>query len=109
MVAERRHARERGMQFHKEKPQAAAMRARLWRSMRILRIFSRNELTAVSGITTRGVTWRFLHALEREGYLTSEPRGRAHRLVYRLAKDTGPVAPRPFSDGTIFDPNLIPR
>lgn len=108
MVSAFKHARERGMQLHKEKPGVAAMRERIWRSMRILRTFTRGDLMAVSQ-SSRGVTWRFLQALVKHGYLRPMRAGREHKMVYTLILDTGPVPPRPFADGTLFDLNLIPR
>jgi hypothetical protein len=51
----------------------------------------------------------YLNALAKNGYVKAACVGPSHKMAYTLIADTGPIAPRPFSDGSILDPNLIPR
>jgi hypothetical protein len=106
MVAELKHAKARGIQMHPQRE--AAMRDRIWRSMRIMRRFTRGDLMATANASS-SVTWRYLNALAKNGYVKAARVGPSHKMAYTLIADTGPLAPRPFSDGSIFDPNLIPR
>jgi hypothetical protein len=98
-VGMRKQAPQRGMQ----------VRQRLWRSMRMLRQFSVPDLEATAE-AERSHIGVFIRALVAAGYVQVEqPRQNGKRgghAVYRLIRNTGPVAPRLATDG-LYDANLI--
>lgn len=90
-------------------PMAAGLgRARLWKSMRHLRMFTRPDLEATAEVKAHAVA-AYVSALIRSGYLLSvSPYQRGvpgGEEKFRLVKNTGPAAPRVLRDGSIFDPN----
>jgi hypothetical protein len=93
-----------------EKP-AANGRDRMWSAMRILRQFSIPDLAAVAVCKNHSAEI-FVYALFRNGYLrVVRPRASGVKMgsaIYALVNDTGPLAPRLRSDGTVYDANLAP-
>ena len=81
----------------------------LWQCMRVLRIFTLPQLRAVTGCSAHNAK-RYVRCLEQAGYvrrLRERQRGVAgSHTVFALIEDTGPVAPRGQTDGTLYDPNL---
>jgi hypothetical protein len=82
------------------------VRENLWRSMRILRSFTRGQLAAVVEREPGSVS-RYVTALHRAGYLRRTQIIEAGRrgASWRLVRDTGPVAPVLRRNGTVYDPN----
>ena len=75
----------------------------LWRTMKILHTFTRDELHAHVLLTHRigrAATLRYTHALIKAGYLRSAGRGRL-----TLIANTGPLPPQIGTDGSVADPN----
>lgn len=77
--------------------------------MRVLRRFTAPDLCVTSGIKTVNVQ-RYLRYLAAAGYLRlvrENVNGLAgsYRL-YQLIRDTGPHAPIPWSERTVYDPNV---
>ncbi len=72
---------------------------KLWKQVRVLRRFSKDDLIDVSGLTPQNVT-SFLYAYRKAGYLKSP--GRAGGS-WRLVKDPGPARPgyRGEDDGSV--------
>lgn len=95
----------KGEHRHKGSSQA---RANAWRSMRILREFTVDQLVATAGIG-KANAYKYVRQLELAGYL-----GRMREpiryevggsIVYRLLRNTGPEAPIAWLKGGCFDPN----
>jgi len=85
------------------------VRAHAWRSMRILRRFTRPQLqTTVTGLTETNAA-KFIRTLRRAGYLrvTQEHvSGRSGSYdVFQLIRDTGPLCPVCWGDGQVYDLN----
>lgn len=82
-------------------------RYKLWRSMRVLKSFTYQELctTADAGVENAR---RYLRGLVRAGYVIrlNPNAGRKRVQVFSLVRDTGPHAPRISADWKIFDLNL---
>lgn len=75
----------------------------LWRTMKILHTFTRDELHAHVLLTHRigrAATLRYTHALIKAGYLRSAGKGRL-----TLTANTGPLPPQVGTDGSVADPN----
>lgn len=81
-------------------------RARAWRSMRILRTFTQAELQMTAEIRRANVKF-FVARLLDAGYLriATPRRGGYSPNRYRLVRDSGPLAPIPWKNGEVFDPN----
>jgi hypothetical protein len=83
-------------------------RDRAWQSIRILRQFTLSDLVATAEIG-RDNARKFVTGLCRAGYVRlAQPKRNGHRgghAVFRLARDTGPHAPRLQSDGRTYDTN----
>lgn len=80
----------------------------MWRGMKILRIFSPQDLVAhaaMAGITIKPVTaLTYCQWLARGGYLTPlHAKGESPR--YRFVRDTGPKAPQILRVKTLYDVN----
>jgi len=81
----------------------------MWRGMKILRIFSPQDLVAhaaMAGITIKPVTaLTYCQWLARGGYLTPlHAKGESPR--YRFVRDTGPKAPQILRVKTLYDANI---
>lgn len=76
--------------------------------MRILRTFTVPDLTATADASETN-TVKYVRGLYRAGYLRcvrqKDSGRRGGHPVYRLVRDTGPLAPRLQRDGTTYDPN----
>lgn len=86
--------------------QREQMRARIWRSMRVMRRFTIADLCA----TAEARPWfvaNYAAGLIKHGYLLTSSAKANRRQVCILARDTGPKPPRPRADGSIDDPNLV--
>lgn len=90
---------------YQRKPRA---RDRIWQSMRILRSFTIPTLMATAEASETNVM-RYVRGLLAASYLyVVKPRDSGRRgghAVYRLIRDTGPIAPRLQRNGTTYDPN----
>lgn len=75
----------------------------MWRTMKILHTFTREELyahVAITHPTGRAAVTRYVRFLSRAGYLRGAG---GQRLA--LASNTGPLPPHVGEDGTVYDPN----
>lgn len=90
-------------------------RDRLWRSAKMLRVFTAPELALAASIEGAPVRLHeartYLGFLHRAGYLTVHaPACTAPRLhrrtTYRFLKNTGPLAPMVTRSRAVWDPNL---
>ncbi|WP_435100791.1 hypothetical protein [Arhodomonas sp. AD133] len=83
-------------------------RARLWQSMRVLRVFDTPSLCATAEAGADNAK-RYVRALERVGVVRLQrPRQsgvKGGHAVHRLIRDLGPHAPRVQTDGRVWDPN----
>lgn len=81
-------------------------RARVWRSMRILKRFTYSDLQATAETSRRNIS-NYVGSLHEAGYLHKRRGTRQHasEVVWMLARDTGPNPPRVLRDGRVFDPN----
>lgn len=81
-------------------------RARAWQSMRIMRRFTQDELQMTAEIRKGNVKF-FVKRLLDAGYLViaQARRGGHAPNRYQLVRDTGPLAPIPWMNGEMFDPN----
>lgn len=88
-------------------------RGRMWKSMRMLREFTPPDVEATAEASKANVR-KYIKGLATHGYLqlqraaTGQPGGHA---IWRLVKNTGPVAPRLSKDG-LYDANVaepLPR
>lgn len=88
---------------------AHAGRTKMWLAMRMLRTFGADDIATASDCKPNSVQ-RYIRALKAGEYLRiSTPKRNGERggsTVYRLARDTGPVAPRVASTGKLYDANL---
>lgn len=95
--------------MRKEKPQAdEAERQRIWNAMRVLIRFTSADLQATAEAGKDNVR-KYLQALHAQDYLRLDapkiagvPGGHA---LWRLIKNTGPIAPRISADG-LYDANV---
>lgn len=83
---------------------------RLWRTMRMLREFSVDELKLGASTRTDTVSLslasRYVTTLHDAGYLiVTRERGNTTPAIYRLVRDTGPLPPQLQTVRRIFDPN----
>lgn len=96
-----------------------SMRTRLWRSMRILGVFTIDDLIELAHEAEKNPyenTQKYVRALSRAGYLYKYPvnlpgvsiTSNGHKR-FRLIKNTGPEAPTIKDGGTLFDPNTKER
>jgi len=96
-----------GMRRRAPHPQSIG-RQRMWNSMRILRTFTTGDLAAVAECELNNVH-RYTKALADAQYLVCvQPKQHgkaAGYIVWRLARNTGPIAPRMSKDG-LYDANL---
>ncbi len=79
-------------------------RNRIWRSMRMLRVFTYGDLEAVTGTSQRNLR-NYVGALHRAEYLRRQV-GKDRRVAWTLLRETGPKAPKVLRDWTVWDPNL---
>jgi hypothetical protein len=83
-------------------------RARLWRSMRILREFGIAEL-AMTAKASKANAAQYVAGLLRARYLSvRSPRRNGSRepaTIYTLAREAGPLPPQLRDDGTVLDFN----
>lgn len=90
-------------------------RDRLWRSAKMLRVFTAPDLALAASIQGAPVRLHeartYLGFLHRAGYLMvhtpacTAPRGHC-RTTYRFLKNTGPLAPMVTRSRAVWDPNL---
>lgn len=99
--------------FAQSKRRYGDCQQRVWQSMRILRTFTYSDLVATAEVS-KGIAKSFCNLLMQFGYVhqiranpTNLPvQQRAGQYaVYRLVKDTGPIAPKR-QDIFLFDANL---
>lgn len=98
---------------NKKKPAARGYREMAWQTMRVLRKggtpWTQKHLAALCECQTHALA-EYVRELVRLGYVTVVRRKRNGQrggdAVYRLARDTGPLAPRIRMTATIYDPNL---
>ena len=89
-------------------------RDRLWRTMKMLKVFSAKDLAVAASLADAPVAEAEAHSyvllLARAGYLRVQApakRGRGgRRAVYRLVRNTGPEAPKITRLKAVWDPNL---
>lgn len=83
-------------------------RDRAWQSMRILRTFTLPDLVSTADIQPDNAK-KYVIGLTNAGYvrcIREKDNGRkGGYAVYRLARDTGPHAPRLQADGRTYDTN----
>lgn len=81
-------------------------RARAWNSMRILRSFTLADLMRTAEIREENAD-HFIRAIRRAGFIRVEKPNRGSRTatVYRIVRDTGPLAPIPWKNGEVLDQN----
>lgn len=81
----------------------------VWRSIRWLRRFTTFDLMATLQQEEQGDSYQrvyaYLKRLQDADYLAGQRRA-PKPTIYSLLRDTGPYAPMPQSNGTVFDPNL---
>jgi hypothetical protein len=85
-------------------------RVKIWRSMRMMRRFTISDLCATATASNHNVSV-YLGALVSAGYVRKlkrevPKRGLEGHAIFALIKDTGPMAPKRATDGSIFDPNV---
>lgn len=83
-------------------------RARMWNSMRQLRGFTSVDLAATAETSTNGARKYCKHLLDAGYLVIATPKREGVPLghaIYRLVRNTGPVAPR-ISKSGLFDGNL---
>ncbi|MDL3984612.1 hypothetical protein [Shewanella xiamenensis] len=99
--------------FAQSKRRHGDSQQRVWQSMRILRNFTYSDLVATAEVS-KGIANSFCNLLMRFGYVrqiranpTNLPvqERSGQYAVYRLVKDTGPIAPKR-QDIFLFDANL---
>jgi hypothetical protein len=86
----------------------------LWRSMKILKVFSYRELAASSSTSevkiSPNTAHTFINALTKAGYLVKIQKHRNTGIPARFrflpSKDTGPLPPQIQRSKAVFDPNL---
>lgn len=79
----------------------------MWRTMKILRHFDLDTLTAHVNMThriSRNMANKYTAALERAGYLANSGSGRCKKFT--LLKNTGAMAPQMMEVRELYDPNL---
>lgn len=101
--------------MERKKPVANALRARLWRAMRMKGKFSLGDLLnlAANGDERDAVNnaGRYIRALVAAGYLTELRRAKPDRpgsngtKRYALLRNSGPLTPMLRRGGDIYDPN----
>jgi hypothetical protein len=85
--------------------QPSVARTRMWRAMRMLRVWRMGELLELTSVRRKAAE-RYLAVLTRGGYVAAEGGRGCRGRSYRLVRDTGPFAPRAGDRGAIFDPNI---
>lgn len=111
----------RGPYCKERRPRSGNFRQRAWNAMRIKKRFSVDDIVTLCARPTdkfaRASLHRFLRMLSLAGYLSKRPErvrdgrpGSNGYIVFRLEKDTGPIAPRVAQDRkSIFDHNTKER
>lgn len=98
-----------GIKGVQRKRVASEARQKAWTAMRIMRQFDVAAVVATSGVSLDNLR-RFILKLEAAGYLTrvhGHVSGRAgSRIIYRLARNSGPKVPITYNNGRVYDPNL---
>jgi hypothetical protein len=92
-------------EFHKTRL-VGEDRQQAWQSMRIFCTFDTSQILATATISVPRLRI-YLLALEAAGYVVIiRPKtGRGTRHLYRLVRNTGPLAPLPWCDGQVYDQN----
>lgn len=80
----------------------------IWRSIRFLRRFTVVELAATVTRSTFNSVHSYVKCLRQAGYLATEAGKAEHRrAIYRLVRNTGPLAPElRRRDRAVYDPNI---
>lgn len=86
-----------------------SIRQRAWTAMRIFKIFTVAQIEATAEIERDNLR-KYLKSLHRAGYLVlHRPKSNGKtggHAVWRLARDSGPIAPHLLQGGTgVYDPN----
>lgn len=93
-----------GMRKHMA-PRDDLTTSRMWKSMRQLRQFTRGDIIATAEATSKHVE-KFVQQLKGAGYIEVVQRSVSNQPeIMRLAKNTGPVAPR-FGQHGCYDANI---
>jgi hypothetical protein len=81
---------------------------KVWNSMRWLGTFTLLDIVATAEVGEKNAL-KYLRSLEKCGYVRRIKDRRSGfvggNIVWRLAKNTGPLRPLERKDGTLFDPN----
>ncbi len=84
-------------------------RAKAWRCMRILRMFTLPQLKMTSEIRMDNLFF-YVRRLVQAGYLRIAKKRETGRpgsyTVFQLARNTGPLQPIPQRSGMVYDPNV---
>jgi hypothetical protein len=80
-------------------------RVRVWRSMRMMRVFTYNDLQTTAETSMRNLR-NYVAPLERTGFVRSMPTGKGRERQFQLLRDSGPHAPRVLRNNQVYDPNL---
>lgn len=70
-------------------------KARMWKTIRILKKFSLPELEATAEVSSR-VAWKYVNFLCRTGFLrllNPDARRSVSKRIYMLVRNTGPISP----------------
>ncbi|MDG4595520.1 MAG: hypothetical protein P9F75_07470 [Candidatus Contendobacter sp.] len=94
---------------HSTRRPTADVRQRAWNSIRVLKRFTAVDLAATAAIGPFNLR-KYLKALARAGVIVvAVPKRNGHaggHVVWRLARDLGPLHPLPRRDGSgVYDPN----
>lgn len=92
----------------------ASGRERLWRTMKMLKVFTPNDLAVAASLPDAPVALaeavHYVHWLAKAGYLVAavphSHAGRGRRTTWRFVKNTGPKPPMILRTKAVWDPNL---
>ncbi|MDI1471905.1 hypothetical protein THER_1669 [Thermodesulfovibrio sp. N1] len=90
----------------KKKGQATDERQKIWKVIRGLLTFTIDDIVRLTGCNERNAYY-YICKLNKAGYfrvIDKQATKTKHRRVYRLIKNTGPLAP--IETSVIFDPNI---
>lgn len=94
----------------KGEPYPEPLYATLWRSMKMTKVFTVEELAQLASTEERPITVartrNYLNHLERAGVVLRAPSpSRGKTVHFRLARNLGPKAPSVMQTHVVFDPN----
>jgi hypothetical protein len=85
-------------------------RQNMWRTMRIRKIFTLNDLIALSSVDEHKIAEEeaktYVSYLEKAGYLKKIDRLSMSKATFRFIRDTGPKSPMIQRVRRVYDPNL---